>query len=278
MELHTLGVDGGYTQKDVQEVARAFTGWTIDGPRQGGEFRFEPRMHDDGEKVVLGQRIAAGGGEATASRCSTSSRRTPRRRASSPPSLRGGSSRDDAAGGARRTRGRQIPRDERGHPRGRPHDRDLAGVLRGRGVSREGEDAVRVRRQRRARDRTPTSPMRCLLVQALRELGMPLYGCQPPTGYADRAEAWVNTGALAEPHELRAGADRRTPAAMRIDGEASCNGRGSRAEQRVADRDRARWRHLARDARDRRQGDHGTRRPAHSSSARRSFRKGRSGP
>ena len=54
MELHTLGVDGGYTQKDVQEMARAFTGWTIANPRQGGSFQFEPRMHDAGEKVVLG--------------------------------------------------------------------------------------------------------------------------------------------------------------------------------------------------------------------------------
>ena len=62
MELHTLGVDGGYTQKDVTEVARAFTGWTILNPQQGGEFRFEPRQHDEGEKVVLGHRIGAGGG------------------------------------------------------------------------------------------------------------------------------------------------------------------------------------------------------------------------
>src|SRR6202023_42385 len=54
MELHTLGVDGGYTQKDVTEVARAFTGWTIEQPRQGGSFRFDPRIHDLGEKVVLG--------------------------------------------------------------------------------------------------------------------------------------------------------------------------------------------------------------------------------
>ena len=63
MELHTLGVEGGYTQKDVQEVARAFTGWTIANPRQGGGFQFEPRMHDDGEKIVLGHRIKAGGGK-----------------------------------------------------------------------------------------------------------------------------------------------------------------------------------------------------------------------
>src|SRR5262245_398029 len=62
MELHTLGVDGGYTQKDVTEVARAFTGWTIDNPRQGGEFRFETRIHDEGEKIVLGHKIKAGGG------------------------------------------------------------------------------------------------------------------------------------------------------------------------------------------------------------------------
>src|SRR5439155_477393 len=63
MELHTLGVDGGYTQKDVTEVARAFTGWTIDKPRQGGGFRFEPRIHDQGQKIVLGHVIKAGGGQ-----------------------------------------------------------------------------------------------------------------------------------------------------------------------------------------------------------------------
>src|SRR5262245_40163163 len=62
MELHTLGVDGGYTQKDVQEVARCFTGWTIRGPRAGGDFYFNPKMHDDGEKIVLGKKIPAGGG------------------------------------------------------------------------------------------------------------------------------------------------------------------------------------------------------------------------
>jgi uncharacterized protein (DUF1800 family) len=60
MELHTLGVDGGYTQKDVQEVARCFTGWTVN--RDTGEFQFRPRMHDNGEKVVLGHVIPANGG------------------------------------------------------------------------------------------------------------------------------------------------------------------------------------------------------------------------
>jgi hypothetical protein len=62
MELHTLGVDGGYTQKDVTEVARCFTGWTVQRPELGGTFQFNPRMHDSGEKIVLGARIPAGGG------------------------------------------------------------------------------------------------------------------------------------------------------------------------------------------------------------------------
>jgi uncharacterized protein (DUF1800 family) len=62
MELHTLGVDGGYSQKDVLEVARCFTGWTLRQPRGEGGFYFEPRIHDDGEKIVLGTRIPSGGG------------------------------------------------------------------------------------------------------------------------------------------------------------------------------------------------------------------------
>lgn len=74
LELHTLGVDGGYTQKDVMEVARCLTGWTIedrflaglfqDGlpKHKTGEVYFDPKRHDDGEKLVLGERIPAGGG------------------------------------------------------------------------------------------------------------------------------------------------------------------------------------------------------------------------
>ncbi|MBV9403814.1 MAG: DUF1800 domain-containing protein [Acidobacteriaceae bacterium] len=62
LELHTLGVDGGYTQKDVIEVARCFTGWTIAGPRKGGTFEYNDKMHDKGKKVVLGHVIPAGGG------------------------------------------------------------------------------------------------------------------------------------------------------------------------------------------------------------------------
>jgi len=63
MELHTLGVDGGYTQEDVIEVARCFTGWTINQPQTGGDFVFRPPAHDPGPKRVLGHVIPAGGGE-----------------------------------------------------------------------------------------------------------------------------------------------------------------------------------------------------------------------
>ena len=62
MELHTLGVKGGYTQADVIAVARCFTGWTVRNP-ENPEFVFAPFMHDFGEKTVLGHRIPAGGGE-----------------------------------------------------------------------------------------------------------------------------------------------------------------------------------------------------------------------
>ena len=61
MELHTLGVNGGYTQEDVTEVARVFTGWTLKQPRKGGGFTFEERMHEPGDKIVLGQRIKPNG-------------------------------------------------------------------------------------------------------------------------------------------------------------------------------------------------------------------------
>jgi uncharacterized protein (DUF1800 family) len=62
MELHTLGVNGGYTQKDVTEVARCFTGWTLVEPRRGGGFFYNDNQHDKGEKIVLGHAIPAGGG------------------------------------------------------------------------------------------------------------------------------------------------------------------------------------------------------------------------
>src|SRR5207248_5619454 len=63
LELHTLGVDGGYTQQDIIEVARCFTGWTIEDQKKGSVFRFNEKTHDQGEKTVLGVVIPAGGGK-----------------------------------------------------------------------------------------------------------------------------------------------------------------------------------------------------------------------
>ncbi len=195
MELHTLGVDGGYTQKDVTEVARALTGWTIEQPRQGGGFVFNPRLHDPGQKIVLGRVIKAGGGEsdgeqvldilaahpATATFIATKLARrfvsdTP------PPAL--------VARAAARFR------DTGG---------DLREVMRTILTSPEflAPDAYR------AKVKTPfeflVSALRATgaevrdarpLVRELQTLGMPLYMCQPPTGYKDTGDAWVNTGAL----------------------------------------------------------------------------------
>lgn len=62
MELHTIGVEGGYSEDDVKEVARCLTGWGISRRPNGGLFRFYPRLHDQGEKTVLGVTIPAGGG------------------------------------------------------------------------------------------------------------------------------------------------------------------------------------------------------------------------
>ena len=195
MELHTLGVDGGYTQKDVQEVARAFTGWTIANPRQGGGFQFEPRMHDDGEKIVLGHRIKPGGGQHDAEEVLDILAAHP------------STARFIATKLARRFVADQPPESivDRAAVRFRDTKGDIREVVRTIVTSPEFFAAAAYR----AKVRTPfefvAAALRATsadtinaisLVQAMRELGMPPYGCQPPTGYADRADAWVNTGAL----------------------------------------------------------------------------------
>jgi uncharacterized protein (DUF1800 family) len=195
MELHTLGVDGGYTQRDVTEVARAFTGWTIDQPRQGGGFRFDPRRHDDGKKIVLGHVINAGGGwhdgdevlDIVAKHPSTArfiAAKLVRRFVSDtpPPALV-----------------------ERVAARFKETDGDLREVTRAILTSPEFFSAE----SSHAKVKTPfefvVSALRAtdaeihdtrVLVKQLAELGEPLYQCQPPTGYKDTADAWVNTGAL----------------------------------------------------------------------------------
>jgi len=194
MELHTLGVDGGYTQKDVTEVARCFTGWTIDKPRQYADFKFDDRLHDPDTKIVLGKKIHAGGmkdGEqlidmlahhpSTAKFIST---KLARRFVSDnpPPAL--------------------VSRLAETF---QSSDGDIHAVLKTMIWSPEFWS----RESYRAKIKTPfelvVSAVRALgtdvdtpmpLVQWVARIGEPLYQCQPPTGYADKAEAWVNTGAL----------------------------------------------------------------------------------
>ncbi len=61
MELHTVGVNGGYTQQDVIEAAKVLTGWTVAPPKQGGGFRFNENRHEPGDKIVMGHRIKEDG-------------------------------------------------------------------------------------------------------------------------------------------------------------------------------------------------------------------------
>jgi uncharacterized protein (DUF1800 family) len=194
MELHTLGVDGGYTQKDVTEVARCFTGWTIDKPRQSATFKFDERLHDPEPKVVMGKKIHAGGmkdGEQvidllahhpnTAKFIST---KLARRFVSDNPT---------PALVARMAQSFQSS------------DGDIRVVMKTMIWSPEFWS----RETYRAKIKTPyelvVSAARAMgtdvdtpmpLVQWVGRIGEPLYQCQPPTGYADKGEAWVNTGAL----------------------------------------------------------------------------------
>ena len=154
MELHTLGVDGGYTQKDVTEVARAFTGWTIDNPREGRRLRLRAAHARHGQKVVLGHVIKAGGGESDGEQVLDILATHP------------STARFIATKLARRFVSDTPPPAlvDRAAPRAsaRPSG-DLREVMRTILTSpeflspdayqREGQDAVRVRRQRAARDR-----------------------------------------------------------------------------------------------------------------------------
>jgi uncharacterized protein (DUF1800 family) len=194
MELHTLGVDGGYTQKDVTEVARCFTGWTIEKPREIAVFKFDEKLHDPDAKVVLGKKIHAGGmkdGEQviellaknpnTANFIST---KLARRFVSDnpPPAL--------------------VARMAKMFHKS---DGDIREVMRTMIYSPEFWS----RETYRAKVKTPyelvVTSVRALgtdvdtpmpLVQWVGRIGEPLYQCQPPTGYPDKAETWVNTGAL----------------------------------------------------------------------------------
>jgi uncharacterized protein (DUF1800 family) len=194
MELHTLGVDGGYTQKDVTELAKVLTGWTIERPQLGGEFKFNERAHEPGPKYVLGRKIGEHGekeGEemldVLAHHPSTAkfiSRKLAMRFVSdNPPQA-------------------LIDRMAETFLK---KDGDIREVLRTMFHSPEfwAADAYR------AKMKTPfefvASAARASgadiqnalpLVATLNRMGMPLYAMQPPTGYSMKAEAWVNSSAL----------------------------------------------------------------------------------
>jgi uncharacterized protein (DUF1800 family) len=193
MELHTLGVDGGYTQHDVIEVARCFTGWSID--LRTGKFVFRPQMHDADAKVVLGHRIPAGRGEEDGEKVldilagSPATARFIARKLvvrfvsdTAPPALV-----ERAAQTFLRTGG------------------DIREVVRTIVTSPEFFSAAAYRAKvktpfevvasgLRALDARPDTTMRLVRLVAL--LGQPPFGRQTPDGWPDRGDAWMNTGAI----------------------------------------------------------------------------------
>ena len=196
MELHTLGVDGGYTQKDVIEVARCLTGWTI-GPRGNMGFAFRPRIHDRGEKIVLGTRIAPGGGiedglrvlDILSKHPSTArfiSRKLCQRFvADEPPAtlVDRVAEKFTATGGDIREVVRAIltspeffsPKYYRNKVKS-PLDL-VASTIRATGASTDGAGP---------------------LIQAVARMGAPLYLCQPPTGYDENSAEWLSSATLLE--------------------------------------------------------------------------------
>jgi len=195
MELHTMGVEGGYTQHDVREVARCFTGWTIHRPLQGGSFFFNPRLHDFGEKVVLRHKIKPGGGEADghevlhllAHHPSTarfiSRKLAVRFVADNPPQ----SLIDKMAKTFTRTDGdiREV----------------LKTMLESREFWSEGAWQAKVKSplemvagSLRALDAQVNSAISAAYV--LNQMGEPLYRKEEPTGYSSANAAWMNSAAL----------------------------------------------------------------------------------
>jgi uncharacterized protein (DUF1800 family) len=197
MELHTLGVDGGYTQKDVQEVARCFTGWTIRKPNEEGLFYFNPAAHDQGPKTVLGRRIPAGGGLSDGERVLDILAAHP------------STARFIATKLARRFISDDPPRTV--------IDRAAAVFLKTDGSIRETLRAILTapeffsRAAYRAKTRSPfeyaVAAVRALGVETdgdrpildwVSRMGQPLFGRITPDGYADRADQWLSTGLLLE--------------------------------------------------------------------------------
>ncbi|MBZ5598771.1 MAG: DUF1800 domain-containing protein [Acidobacteriia bacterium] len=194
MELHTLGVNGGYTQSDVTEVARVFTGWTLKQPRQGGDFTFEERMHEPGDKTVLGHRIKpAGEKEGLEVLHLLAHNPSTARFISTKLAMRFVSDNPPPA---------LVDRMSQTFLK---KDGDIREVLKTLFQSPEfwSPEAYRAKVKTplefvvsalRASDAeiTDAAP----IARQLQAMGMPLYGMQPPTGYSMKAETWVNSSAL----------------------------------------------------------------------------------
>ena len=232
LELHTLGVDGGYTQGDVIEVARCFTGWTIDRPQAVGRFVFRPLAHDDGEKRVLGHVLSAGGGEQDGLRVIDILARHPstarfiatkltRRFVGDdpPPALVERAARTFLAtdGDVRATLSTIVTSPEffsveAYRAKIKTPLELVASAARASGARPAASPAGLAAAGGPATDPVglainpaPIQPMAQQqgarvggsgLAQAVARLGQPLYEQSPPTGYPDVADAWVNTGAL----------------------------------------------------------------------------------
>ncbi len=195
LELHTLGVDGGYTQNDVIGVARALTGWTIDPPAQGGGFVFRPGMHDADEKLVLGHKLGAGRGIEDGEDVLTIVSRSP------------ASAKFIATKLARRFVMDNPPAAlvNRAAATFLKTDGDIRETLRTIITSPEffSQAAFRskvkspfevVASAMRAMNAQPDSTPRTALVVAY--LGEPIYGHQAPNGWPETGESWMNTGAI----------------------------------------------------------------------------------
>ncbi|HVR38869.1 MAG TPA: DUF1800 domain-containing protein [Thermoanaerobaculia bacterium] len=196
MELHTLGVDGGYTQNDVTELARVLTGWSLASPRDAtGGFVYRRNAHDRGTKTVLGIRFAAGGGmeegermiRFLANHSSTAhhivTKLCQRLVADDPPKALV----DRVAKRFLDTRG------------------DLRETVKAVVTSREFSDPAMIRAKVKSPFEYAISAVRAAgakiedplpLARELQKIGEPLYFAQPPTGYSDRSDAWTNSGAL----------------------------------------------------------------------------------
>ena len=197
MELHTLGVDGGYTQKDVQEIARCLTGWTLKQPRNGGGFNYAPIMHDNGEKVVLGQKISAGGGQQDGEKVIKLLAHHPSTAKFISTKL------------ARKFVSDNPPASliEKMSQTFLKKDGDLREVYKTMLTSNEFWAAESYRAKIKTPFEMTVSAVRALGAETngspqfhkwIQQMGEGLFLAQPPTGYADTAETWVNTGALLE--------------------------------------------------------------------------------